>query len=180
MTVRLVIDFVIPEGLAELYAESSTCEFVGNKEGELTVAEAYAKLQLYAATKTYGAFERVGFMKIYKDGILVGFSMPREIKEKENKVFLLEEGSQWYRIGTVFVGRKHRNNGVMRDTIIEFARIFPNVLWTCNELNIPSRNSALSGRLHFSHKVYVGEERYWEHKPFEGVIRTDLVFKSVL
>lgn len=180
MSINLVIDFEISEGLAALYAESSTDEFIGNKEGKLTVAEAFAKLQVYAATKTYGAFERMGFMKIYKNDVLVGFSMPREIKEREHKVFLLEEEEGWYRIGTVYIAKVFRGQGIMRDTIHEFKKIYPNLLWTCNEKNRASMHSAIAGGLVHSHNIYVGEDKYWEHQPFEGMIRTDLVFKSKL
>lgn len=180
MSINLVIDFEISEGLAALYAESSTDEFIGNKEGELTVAEAFAKLQVYAATKTYGAFERIGFMKIYKDDVLVGFSMPREIKEREHKVFKLPEGVQWHRIGTVYIGKQYRKQGIMRNVIKTFLTMYPNLVWTCNEKNRASMYSAAAGGLHHSHTIYVGEDKYWEHQPFEGMIRTDLVFKSVL
>lgn len=180
MTLRLIIDFEIPDRLVGLYAESSTCAYVGNKEGELSIEQAAANLQRYAETKTYGAFERIGFMKIYKGDTLVGFSMPREIKAKENAVFLLEEGSQWYRIGTVYIAKQYRRQGIMRETIKEFVKLYPNVLWTCNATNTASYNSALSGGLEYSHSVYVGENRYWEHQEHDNVIRVDCVFKSCL
>ena len=178
MTIELVIDFNIPEGLAELYAESSDCEYVGNKDGVLSVEEAATNLMRYAETKKYGAFERLGIMKIYKDDVLVGFSMPRDIKEKEHKVFLLPEDTQWYRIGTVYIGKAYRGKGIMSGAILKFKEMYPNLLWTCNETNTGSHKSALAGGLTLSHKVYVGKERYWEHQPFDGMIRTDLVFKS--
>lgn len=180
MVLQLVIDFDIPKDLADIYAESSTCTYVGNKDGELSVAEAQLKLEQYAATKTYGAFERLGIMKIYVDAVLVGFSMPRVIKVKEHKVFMLEEEEVWYRIGTVYIAKAFRGQGIMRDTIREFKKIYPNLLWTCNEKNRASMYSAAAGGLVHSHNIYVGEDKYWEHQPFEGMIRTDLVFKSKL
>lgn len=178
MCVELVIDFTIPEGLSELYAESSDCQYVGSNDGAMDAETALTNLERYATTKKYGAFERIGIMKIYKDGVLVGFSLPRDIKEKEHKVFLLPENTQWYRIGTVYIGKAYRGRGIMRDAIKKFKELYPNLLWTCNETNIGSRMSALSGGLIMSHHIYVGENKYWEHKPFDGMIRTDLVFKS--
>lgn len=178
MNLTLLIDWSIPTGLAEIYSESSDCEFVGNKEGALTVEEAYASLQKYVNTKTYGNFERLGIMKIFHNSVLVGFSMPRELKDKECNVFKLVEGITYYRIGTVYIAKAHRGKGIMSNVIKEFVKKYTNVIWTHNEQNILSRKAALSGGLKYSHDIYVGDNRTWTFSPNPNQIRVDIVYKS--
>lgn len=178
MSLSLLIDWSTPNDLAEIYAESTDCEFVGNKDGVLTVEEATANLQRYASTKKYGNFERLGIMKIFHEGELVGFSMPRKIEAKENKIFKLEEDSTYHRIGTVYIAKAHRGKGIMTKAIKEFIKQYGNVLWVHNELNVASGKAAMAGGLKYSHSIHVAENREWTFNPNPNQIRVDKVYKS--
>lgn len=176
--VSLVIDFEIPEGLAEIYLESQSCPYVGDKEGPRDLQGANADLERYVNTNQYGNRPILGIMKIYHYGILVGFSFPRAIMEKEYKVFKLNGDKPFYRIGTIYISKAFRGLGIVKETIRQFKEIYPNMLWTCNSLNTASEATALSGGLEFSHHIYVRPERKWEFHPVEDQVRIDNVYKT--
>lgn len=178
MNLKLLIDWTIPEGLAEIYAESNSCVFVGKKDRVIDLAAALVILQNCASTKEYDGFERLGIMKIYHGGVVVGFSMPRKIEAKEKIKFKLKEDDTYHRIGPVYITKAHRGKGIMSKTIQEFQNIVGEMIWTCNELNDVSAKAALSGGLKYSHHIYVTENRQYLFNPFPNQVRVDLVYKS--
>ena len=178
MSLVLLIYWSIPNGLAEIYAESNSCVFVGKKDKVIDRTEALVILQSCAATKEYDGFERLGIMKIFHENVLVGFSMPRKIEAKEELKFKLKEDDTYHRIGPVYITKAHRGKGVMSETIREFQNIVGKMIWTCNELNDVSAKAALSGGLKYSHHIYVTENRQYLFNPFPNQVRVDLVYKS--
>lgn len=172
------IDFNICPRLIKLYADSSNDMFVGEKDGPYDIVKAEEMLNKYAATKMYGNHHRDGFMKIFYGPVLVGFSFPRVIHPKEHKAFKLEEGVTYHRIGTVYIDKQYRGKGIMAETIKEFRKQFPNVVWVCNTLNSASKATALKGGLKFSHKLYVKDTENWAFEPFEGMVSVTEIYSS--
>lgn len=176
--VSLVIDFEIPEELPEIYLESQSCQFVGDKDGPVDLPGAMADLERYVRTSMFGNRPILGVMKIYYDDVLVGFSFPRVILEQEYKVFKLKGAKEYYRIGTIYIAKEYRGHGIVKETIRQFRQAYPNMLWTCNSLNTASEATALSGGLKFSHNIYVRPEKKWEFHPVEDQVRIDKVYKT--
>lgn len=178
MNIRLAIDFDVTPELVKLYALSTHCPFVGEKDGPYDEERAASELKRIAETKKYGNCERLGIMKIFQGDTLVGFSLPRVILEKEHKVFKLDTTDTYHRVGTVFIDPEHRGKGIMKKAINAFIDLYPNVVWTCDEKNIASGNSAVSGGLKFSHLIYFKSREEWSFEPMEDHIRVSNVYVS--
>lgn len=178
MSIRLAIDFEITPELVKLYAASTHCPFVGEKDGPYCETRAGFELERIAKHKKYGSFERLGIMKIFWDDVLVGFSLPRMIAEREHNVFKLPENCTYYRVGTVYIDQEHRGKGIMAMAIKQFVSMYPNVVWTCDGKNISSQKSALRGGLKFSHLIYFKSREEWSFEPMEDCVRVSHVYSN--
>lgn len=176
--IKLAIDFEITPELVKLYAESTHCPFVGEKDGPYCEIRAKFELEKIARSKMYGKFERLGIMKIFWEDELVGFSLPREMVEREHPIFKLPEGLKYHRIGTVYVGKGHRGKGIMMHTILMFKTMYPNLVWTCDDANISSQKSAVRGGLKFSHLIYFKSREEWSFEPLEDCNRISHVYSN--
>lgn len=175
---ELVIDFEITPELVKLYAESTHCPFVGEKDGPYCEIRAGFELEEIARSKKYANFERLGIMKIFWEGKLVGFSLPRVILEREHEIFKLPPGCTYYRVGTVYIGHEHRGKGIMMWAIKKFVSIYSNVVWTCDEKNISSQKSAVRGGLKFSHLIFFKSRTEWSFEPLEECERVSHVYAN--
>ena len=174
--VKIVIDDTIPKDLIPLYRESIDDEFVGNGGMEMTDKEIKEELEIYKST-TVDRLVRLGIMKIYFLGNLVGFSIPRPMAEREYPAHKIT-GGKWYRVGTVFISKKYRGLGIMKEALRLFIDRYKNVMWSCNSENIASEKTALSVGMEYSHSIYLGLNGKWDIKPFHGVKLIIKIFKT--
>lgn len=176
--IRLAIDFEITPELVKLYAESTHCPFVGEKDGPYCEIRAGFELEKIARSKKYANFERLGIMKIYQGDTLVGFSLPRVILEREHAIFKLPPDCTYYRVGTVYISHEYRGQGIMFFAIKQFVSMYSNVVWTCDNKNIASQKSAVRGGLKFSHLIYFRSRDDWSFEPIEDYARLSHVYSN--
>lgn len=174
--VEIVIDDTISKDLIDLYRESSTDEFVGDGNDNLTDKEIREILEIYKST-TVGRLIRLGIMKIYFLGNIVGFSIPRPMAKREYPAHKIT-GGNWFRVGTVYIKKKYRGMGIMKEALRLFIDRFKNVMWSCNSENIASEKTALSVGMKYSHSIYLGENGKWDIKPFKDVRIIIKIFKT--
>ena len=155
--IKLQMDFEIPEDLIGVYQRSSTDLFIGY-DAPLSMTEAKKALERYQRTKLFGGVERLCIMKIYKGETLIGFSLPRIVKESEYKGMKIESGTDWYRLGTIFIDKPYRGKGVITEVVKLFQEIYPNICWQCEIANKVSFNSAIKAGFKFSHYLWFNNE----------------------
>ena len=172
------VDFGISPRLIKLYADSTHCEWVGEKDGPYDLAKAEEMLNKYASTGIYGNHKRDGFLKIFYGNALVGFAIPRAITKKEHPALKLDVSKDYYRIGTVYIDPAYRGKGIMRETIKNFLDLHPNMMWSCNALNKASHAAALSGGLKLSHCLYVKDTDTWAFEPFAEMVKVVHIFAT--
>lgn len=176
--IRLAIDFDITPELVKLYAESTHCPFVGEKDGPFCEIRAGFELEKIVKHKKFANFERLGIMKIYQGDTLVGFSLPRVVLEREHNIFKLLPNCTYHRVGTVYVGHAYRGQGIMFSALKQFITMYPNVVWTCDDKNIASQKSAVRGGLKFSHLIYFKSRDEWSFEPMEDHVRVSHVYSN--
>lgn len=175
--VSFIVDDSVPKGLLDIYRESLSDEFVGSGKQNLTDEQILKDLEKFKTT-SQGTLPRLGILKIFYLGILVGFSIPRQLIEREYPAFKITDSKKWYRVGTVYISLKYRKLGIMKEVLKLFILKYKNVMWSCNAKNIASEKSALSAGMTFSHYVYLGKEGKWSTEHFRGVVVTTKVFKT--
>lgn len=174
--VKIVIDDNIPTELLPLFREAEKDEFVGNGGGNMTDEEILDELKIFKSTYK-GRMPRLGIMKIYFLGNLVGFSIPRALVEREFPAHKITDG-KWYRVGTVFITEQRRGLGIMKEALRLFITRYKNVMWSCDEKNIASEKTALSVGMIYSHTIYLGKDGKWETEPFRGSLHAIKIFKT--
>ena len=177
--IRIQMDFEVTEQLVELYRRSTHDPFIGY-ENPLSLTEAAEKMHQYSTTKRYGQFERLAIMKIWKDDVLVGFSLPRKIAEREYRGFKIEGTLlDWYRIGTIYVDEQYRGQGITSEVVRLFKIQYPNLIWQCEQENINSCKAAEKAGFKLSHHVYFKNKNQWSFEPDEDFPYGYHIFKFV-
>lgn len=168
---------VTPE-LIELYSESTTDPFVGEKDGPYGYDRAKVELEKIVDSGRYAKYDRLGIMKIFCGETLIWFSFPREVLQKEHEWFKLNEINVYYRVGTVYINPEYRGKGYMTETIALFRKEYGHVMWTCDINNRASKSVAEKAGLKMTHNLYFNAEKEWFFEEPVNCVRTSLVFSS--
>jgi len=103
-------------------------------------------------------------MVIYQDGIPVGLSFPKKsFIDSEKETFKLD-GDNWYKIGSIVILDKYRNNGIGYKACREFLKLYPKIFYHVDEKNIASVRVAEKLKLNFSHMASLNEINYRVYK----------------
>lgn len=171
--IRIQIDFDIPSSLVDIYKISTNSSFIWHDK-PLTFEQAEKKLHEYANTKC------LSIMKIWKDNNIVGYSFPRKITDTERKGFkLLNDNSEWHRLGTVFILPIYRGLGIVQEVIRIFSCQYPNLVWMCEDNNIASAKSAVRSGFLYSHHIYFYNDSKWSFDSDDMFIYGYKVFKFI-
>lgn len=165
---KIVIDFSINDDLINLIQEASTCPYagIGDGTGDFDFKQAKRLLEKVVATGKFAKHTRLGILKMYRDDVLVGFSFPRQVDLREYEKFKLSVLKDYYRTGTIYVGKAYRGQGIAKAVVQEFKQHYKHVLWTCRDCNVTSQATALSVGLRFSHHLYFDAQGEWSfHHP---------------
>lgn len=165
---KIVVDFDINDALITLVQEASTCPYSGisTDQEPWEFKQAERMLKKVVSTGKFAKYQRLGILKMYKDDVLVGFSFPRQVDLREYEKFKLSVLKDYYRTGTIYVGKAYRGQGIAKAVVQEFKQHYKHVLWTCRDCNIASQATALAVGLRFSHHLYFDPEGEWSfHLP---------------
>ena len=164
---KIIIDFEVNPALVQLVQEASMCQYTGIGDGneELSYKQAERLLKKIATSGKFGKYARLGILKMYLDDVLVGFSFPRQVDLREYEKFKLSVLKDYYRTGTIYVGRAYRGQGIAKAVVQEFKQRYRHVLWTCRACNVASQATALSVGLRFSHQLYFDAKGSWAFEP---------------
>lgn len=176
--IHLSMDFNIPEKLIEIYAQSTHDRNLGYTE-PLNLVMAEKKLEQYSRTQMYASFKRLAICKIWKDGELVGYCLPRKIADSERRGFLIEDELDWYRLGTIYISPEYRGQGIVEEVVKQFRNKYPNLVWKCFFLNLASAGVAKKAGLLYSHIVYhSNDNKSWSFDSTEECCFDYLVFRT--
>lgn len=178
MSVRIEIDFKITADFVKVYAESLCDQFVGSVEATYDEDKSLSELQVIAATQKYAGHQRYGFLKIYDDDKLVGFSLPRIVQKREYENFKLIDMLTYHRLGTIYVLKTERNKGYVSKAIQLYEIHHPDLAWTCDEKNKASAATALKNGFTLTHRLYFNAKKEASFEKREDTIRTSLVFSK--
>ncbi len=175
--IKIQMDFEISPELVELYRQSTHSAFIGY-DTPLTLAEAAEKIHQYASTKHYGKFERIAIMKIWQGDVLVGFSLPRLILQREYEGFKIEDtGQDWYRTGTIYVTDSYRGKGIVAKAVHLLRQQYPNLIWGCKDENLSSKRAAEKAGFKYSHHVYFKADKQWSFSEEDDSLYGYVIFK---
>ncbi len=176
--IHLTMDFIIPKKLIEVYSKSTHERALGYDE-PLNLEMAEKKLNQYAQTQMYAGFKRLAICKIWKDDELVGYCLPRKIADSERRGFLIEDGLDWYRLGTIFILPEYRGQGIIETVVKQFTIKYPNLVWKNCALNIASATAAKKAGMVFSHNVYhSADNKSWSFENVDDCYFGYQVFKT--
>lgn len=178
MSVRIEIDFKITRDFVKVYAESLCDQFVGNVNNVYDEEKALTELQTIARTQTYAGHPRHGFLKIYVEDKLVGFSLPRIVQKREYEIFKLLDILTYHRLGTIYVLKSERNKGYVSKAIQLYEEKHPDLAWTCCETNTASAATALKNGFKLTHKLYYNAKKEASFEKREDTVRTSLMFSK--
>lgn len=158
--INILIDDSISDELCQLYLDSRQDEFIGDKTTP-SLEEIRTKLSRFISTAE-GEIERLGILKVFKDDVLIGWSLPRKLLAKEGSYFDVDSANvAYYRLGTNYLKPEHRGQGYMTDVLKWFKAHYVNIVWECSPDNKPSGTVAIKAGLYFTHTVYVlGEGKF--------------------
>lgn len=166
--VEIQMDFSIPHRLIEIYRKSTEETILGYDE-PLSWEEAEAKLSQYASTRMYGKFERTSILKIWYGDVLVGYSFPRAIEQREYRGLKIDEDDtrQWNRLGSIYIHPQYRGRGIIQEVIRQFGVKYPNLIWQCKSHNEASFKSAQKAGFVYSHSLYFLTDSTWSFEKDE-------------
>lgn len=177
--ISIKIDFDISDKLVQLMADSTACQFIGNPNNLRGIDWANKELETIVNTGEWHGFKRLGILKIFKSGELVGWSMPRIINPQEYDRLLLPHGvADIYRIGTIYISPEYRGQGISKQAMLLYMQLYPKQVWVAAETNIPSQSLAKSVGLTESGRLYIGEVKQWSHIPFDGYVSSNIIYSS--
>lgn len=163
--ITIKIDFNFDDDFVELFHKASLNEFTIVNDGKLTLETARDVLVKCQETKKFQDHERLGFLKIYRNGILVGLSMPRVITKREHKVWNLPNDKTYYRMGMIFIDEQYRGQGIAKEAALLFKKDHDNILWTIDPENKSSKKVAtFIGLRH--HTTLFLKGKAWKHEPW--------------
>lgn len=163
--ITIKIDFNFDDDFVELFHKATLHEFTIVENGNLTLETARDVLIKTQRTKSFQGHERLGFLKIFKDGVLVGLSMPRVIAKREHKVWNLPNDKTYYRMGMIYIDEKYRGQGIAKKAAFEFQKDYNNILWTIDPANVASKKVAKAiGLKH--HTTLFLKGKSWRHEPW--------------
>ena len=178
--ININIDFNTNDRLVELFAESTSCQFIGNPEGVRGLDWAKAELEGIVKTGEWHGFTRLGILKILSEGELIGWSMPRLITPCEYDKLLLPRGVvDIYRAGPIYVTPEHRGKGATKEVMKQYMQMYPKQVWLADPMNISSQKSAIAAGLSKKGELYFGENKRWEHAPFDGYVTSRFVYSTL-
>lgn len=177
--ISINIDFNTSDRLAQLFAESTSCQFIGNPDNVRDINWAKKELEDIVKTEEWHGFKRLGILKILHDGELIGWSMPRIINPQEYDKLLLPRGVEnIYRIGTIYVTPEYRGKGATKEVMKQYMQMYPRQVWLADPMNISSQKSATAVGLRKTGEIYFGENKQWGHVPFYGYTHSRIIYST--
>ncbi len=163
----IVIDFDFDDEYAEMLDRAGKNAFTLINDGEATLDEIKDLLAEGQVTKKIQDKERLGYLKIYDDeDRLVGLSLPRVIDPIEYKAWCLPKEKTYHRMGMIFIDEPYRGQGLAKRAAELFKMQFPNILWTIDPTNEPSKKVASHIGLTRNATLYI-RGTSWRHTPWE-------------
>lgn len=167
MSVDIRIDFEVTDDLIKLVQQASTCPYLNlfSHTDGVSFDKARLFVEKIASTKKFAKYKRMGFLKIYAQGVLVGFSLPRQICVTEYESLRLPIVRDYYRVGSIFIAQEHRGHQYAAKATMGFKQTYKRLIWACDSTNISSQKTALNAGLKLSHTLYFNQAKAWSFDP---------------
>lgn len=165
--IEIEIDWEVTEPFVKLMYEACKHPYTLYNEGKCTLEEIRAVLDKAADTHMFHNYKRIGFLKIYFNGDLVGLSMPREILEVEHKAWTPATDNTYYRMGMIYLDEDYRGLGIGKEASLKFKEWFNYMIWTCDPANEASKLLAKNLGLSYRNNIYYDADKNWSHNEYE-------------
>lgn len=178
--ITLAIDFEITDRLIELFAESTSDQFIGDPNNIRGIEWASAELNKVKETGMWHGFHRLGILKAYIGDELVAWSMPRIITPEEYTKLMLPCGvTDIYRMGTIYVAPEHRGKGIAKEIMMTYMDDRPKQVWLADPANIGSQKTAMACGLQPIGNIWFAEDGIWSHLPLADYTSSRIVYSTV-
>ena len=164
--VEIKIDFDFDDAYAERFERAGKNQYTLVGGGTLALDDIKSLLEEGKKTKIFQDKERLGFLKIYDDGELVGLSVPRVIDKREHAAWCLPLDKTYYRMGMIFIDEPYRGKGIAKDAAYLFKDQFKNLVWTIDPSNEASKKVADYIGLTHNTTLYINGAA-WKHTPWK-------------